>query len=113
MAPQKLKRSQMKLINLLIKCMFKGGGKIEIDKNTPTKLPEEMFSDLSNKKMELSRQFISNDIPVGTVTIPDKKVFITKPLATQAMKEEQLVSMMPAVRKAFDLMGDDIVKLST
>ena len=28
-------------------------------------------------------------------------------------KGEQLVSMMPAIKKAFNLMGDDIVELST
>ena len=32
---------------------------------------------------------------------------------TQAKKGEQLVSMMPAIKKAFNLMGDDIVELST
>ena len=26
---------------------------------------------------------------------------------------EQLISVMPAIKKAFDLMGDDIVELST
>ena len=34
-------------------------------------------------------------------------------LATQAKKGEQLVGMMPAIKKAFDLLGDDIVDLST
>ena len=28
-------------------------------------------------------------------------------------KGEQLVSMMPAIKKAFNLMGDDIVEIST
>ena len=34
-------------------------------------------------------------------------------MATQGEKGEQLVSMMPAIKKAFDLTGYDIVKLST
>ena len=33
--------------------------------------------------------------------------------ATQAKTGHQLVSMMPAIKKAFDLMGDDVVHLST
>ena len=39
--------------------------------------------------------------------------FNNQSLATQAKKEEQLVSMMPTINKALDLMGDDIVELST
>ena len=41
------------------------------------------------------------------------KEFNNQSLATQARKGEQLVSMMPAFQKTFDLMGDDIVDLST
>ena len=37
----------------------------------------------------------------------------TESLTTQAKKGEQLVSMMPAIKKAFNLMSDDIVELST
>ena len=36
-----------------------------------------------------------------------------KTSTTQAKKGEQLVSMMPAIKKAFNLLGDDIVELST
>ena len=32
-------------------------------------------------------------------------------MTTQAKKGEQLVSMMPAIKKAFNLWGDDIVEL--
>ena len=39
--------------------------------------------------------------------------FNTKSLVTQAKKGEQLVSMMLAIKKAFHLIGDDIVDLST
>ena len=43
----------------------------------------------------------------------DLKEFNSQSSATQAKKGEQLVSMMPAIEKAFDLLGDDIVDLST
>ena len=56
---------------------------------------------------------ISNDKTVRNNTIQDLKEFNHQPLTTQAKKGEQLVSMMPAIKKAFDLMGDDIVDLST
>ena len=42
----------------------------------------------------------------------DMKEFNNKSLAKQAKKGKQIVSMMPAIEKAFDLMCDDIVKLS-
>ena len=41
------------------------------------------------------------------------KEFNSQSLTTQAKKGEQLVSMMPAIKKAVNLMGDDIVDLST
>ena len=46
-------------------------------------------------------------------TIQDMKEFNSQSLTIQAKKGEQLVSMMPAIKKAFNLMGDDIVELST
>ena len=58
-------------------------------------------------------QIISNGKTVRSNTVKDLNEFNDQSLATQAKKREQLVSMMPAVRKAFDLMGDDIVELST
>ena len=57
-------------------------------------------------------QIISNDKTVRNGTIQDLKKFNQKSLTTQAKKEVQLVSMMPAYKKAFNLMGDDIVELS-
>ena len=63
--------------------------------------------------MELAMQIISNDKTVRSNTVNDLKEFNNQSLATQAKKGEQLVSMMPANKKAFDLMGDDIVELST
>ena len=58
-------------------------------------------------------QIISNDTTVKSNTVQFLKDFNSQSLATQARKGEQLVSMMPAVQKAFDLMSDDIVDLST
>ena len=63
--------------------------------------------------MELAVQFISNDKTVTNDTIQDLKEFKSQSLSTRAAKGEQLVSMMPAIKKAFVLMGDDIVDLST
>ena len=57
-------------------------------------------------------QFISNDKTVRNDTIQDLKDFNQQSLTTQAKKGEQLVSMMPAVKKAFNLLGDEIVELS-
>ena len=62
--------------------------------------------------MELTIQIISNDKTVTSDTIQDLKEFNQQLLTTQAKKGGQLVSMMPAIKKAFNLMGDDIVELS-
>ena len=58
-------------------------------------------------------QLISSDQTVRKDTIEDLKEFISQSLTTQAKKREELVSMMPAFKKAFDLLGDDVVDLST
>ena len=63
--------------------------------------------------MELAMQLISTDQTVRDNTIQDLKDFNQQSLSTQAKKGEQLVSMMPAIKKAFNLLGDDIVELST
>ena len=63
--------------------------------------------------MDLALQFISNDKTVKDDFIQDLKEFNSQSLTTQAEKGEQLVSMMPAIKKAFNLLGDDIVELST
>ena len=63
--------------------------------------------------MELAMQLSSNDKTVRNDTIQDLKEFNQQSLTTQAKKGEQLVSMMPAIKKAFNLLGDDIVELST
>ena len=58
-------------------------------------------------------QLSFNDKIVRNDTIQDLKEFNSQSLTTQAKKGEQLVSMMPAIKKTFNLMGDDIVELST
>ena len=63
--------------------------------------------------MELAIQIISNDKTVRNDAVQDLKEFNQQSLSTQAKKGEQLVSMMPAIKKAFNLMGDNIVELHT
>ena len=58
-------------------------------------------------------QLNSSDQTVRNDTIQDLKDFNQQSLATQSKKGEQLVSMMPAIKKAFNLLGDDTVELST
>ena len=59
-------------------------------------------------------QIISSDTTVRNDTIQDLKEFNNQSLTTQAEKMCELVSMMlPAIKKAFNLMGDDIVDLHT
>ena len=62
--------------------------------------------------MELATQLGSSDQSVRNDTIQDLKDFNQQSLSTQAKKGEQLVSMMPAIKKAFNLLGDDIIELS-
>ena len=58
-------------------------------------------------------QIISNDNSVRNDTIRDLKEFNQQSLSTQAKKGEQLTAMMPAIKKAFNVLGDDIIELST
>ena len=62
--------------------------------------------------MELAMQLISTDQTVRDNTIQDLKDFNQQSLSTQAKKGEQ-TSMMPAIKRAFNLLGDDIIELST
>ena len=57
-------------------------------------------------------QIISNDKTVRNDAVKDLRKFNQQSLTTPAKKGERLVSMMPAIKKAFNLMGDDIVELS-
>ena len=63
--------------------------------------------------MELAIQIIPNDKNVGSSTVQCLKDFNSQSFATQAKKGEPVFSMMPAIKKAIVLMGDDIVELST
>ena len=63
--------------------------------------------------MDLAMGIISTEKTVRNDTIQDSKEFNNQSLTTQAKKCEQLVSMMPAIEKAFNLLGDDIVDLHT
>ena len=67
----------------------------------------------NNLKMELAMQIVSKDKTVRSNAVIDLKVINNQTLATQVKKGEQLVSMMQAIRKAFDIIGDDIVEMST
>ena len=58
-------------------------------------------------------QIGSTNQKVRNNTIQDLKDFNKQSLSTRAKKGEQLVSMMPAIKVAFTLMGSDIVDLST
>ena len=57
-------------------------------------------------------QNISIDQTVRSNTVQDLKDVNSQFLETQARKGEQLVSMIPALRETFDLVGDDMVELS-
>ena len=63
--------------------------------------------------MELAMQISSTNQKVRNNTIQDLKDFNQQSLSTRAKKGEQLVSMMPAIKEAFNLMGNDIIELST
>ena len=58
-------------------------------------------------------QIISTDNAVRSDTVQDLKEFNSQSLSTQAKKGGQLVSMMPAIKKAFNFSGDDIIELQT
>ena len=62
--------------------------------------------------MELAMQKISSDQTVRNDTIQDLKDFNQQSLSTQAKKSEQLTSMMPAIKKGFKVLGDDVIELS-
>ena len=57
-------------------------------------------------------QLGSSDQSVRNDTIQDLKDFNQQSLSTQPKKGEQLVSMMPAIKKAFNLLRDNIIELS-
>ena len=58
-------------------------------------------------------QLISSDQAVRNDTIQDLKNFNQQSLSTQTKNGEQLTIMMPAIKKVFNVLGDDIIELST
>ena len=62
--------------------------------------------------MEVARQVISRKKSVKCNTVQDLKQFNSQFLATQVKKGEQLVAIMPANKKSFDLIVDVMVELS-
>ena len=57
-------------------------------------------------------QLFSTDQTVRNDIMQDLNEFNQQSLSTQAKKGEQLTAMIPAIKKAFNLLGDDIVDLS-
>ena len=51
--------------------------------------------------MDLARQIISTDQTIRSETVQDLKDCKSQSLSTQAKKDEQLVSMTPAIKKGF------------
>ena len=58
-------------------------------------------------------QIICSEKTVRSNTVKDLEDSESQSLATQAKKRDQIVSMMPAIKKTFDLMADDMVEKST
>ena len=58
-------------------------------------------------------QIVWNDQTVRGNTVQEWKDFNSTSLATQAKKEEKLVSRCQRLKNSFDLIGGDIVDLST
>ena len=71
------------------------------------------LSDTIGKRRDLAMQIISIDKTVRSETVQDLKDFNLQSLTTQAKIGEQLISVMPAIKKASNLMGDDMVELHT
>ena len=67
--------------------------------------------DNNDIRMDLAMQQISTDKTVRSETVQVLKDFNCQSLTTQAKKGEQLVSMIPAIKKTFNLLGNDVVEL--
>ena len=87
---------------------LKGGAKNESNE-------KYLIEYLRNKNlyMDLAMQIISKYQIVRSDTVQDLKDFNCQSLATKAKKKRTISSMLPAIKKTFDLLGDDIVELST
>ena len=81
-----------------------------------TEINEKHLDEIVHKSyllMDLAIQKNANDKTVRSDTAQDLQEFNNQFLATQTKKGRQLVSMLPAIKKALSLLGDDIVDLST
>ena len=67
----------------------------------------------NNPQLDLAMQPISYDQTVRSDTVWDLKDINTQSLKTQNKKRKQLVSLMPAIKKALGLNDDDMVEIST
>ena len=90
---------------------LKGGSMCEIVEINDEYLDEILL--YNSLYMELAMQIVSNDQTVRSNAVQDLKESSSQSVSTQARKGEHLVSLMPAIKKAFVLLGDDIVELST
>ena len=107
--PQSISESSLEIELVKSKNKLKDGANIEINDEY---LDENVLNN-NNIKMELAMHIVSNDKTVRSDTVQDLKSFNSQSLSTQAKKREQLVLMTPAFNKAFNLVGDDLVELST
>ena len=64
-------------------------------------------------KREPAMQIISNDQTITSKIVQGSKYFHSQSLATQVKKGEKIVSIVLAINKVFDLMGDGIVDFCT
>ena len=63
--------------------------------------------------MDLAMQIFSSDKTVTSDTKEGLKEFNSQSSTTQAKKRKKLVSMMPTIKRAFNLLGDHIVEIHT
>ena len=111
MTSKEPKNENVKSLKSENKISVKGGSVHEKFEVTDEHLDEPLHN--NNPYMELAMQTISNDKTLRNGSIKDLKDFNSQFLTSQAKKTEQLVSMMLIFKKTFDLVDDDIVKLST
>ena len=91
-----------------IKKNMKGGANTEINEKFSVEIVHNNYL-----YMDLAIRIIANDKTVRSDTVQVLKEYNNQSLATQAKKSEQLVSMMPAIGEAVNLLGDDLFELST
>ena len=65
------------------------------------------------QKMDSARERISKNETARSKTVQDLKGFNSESISTQAKKGEHLVAVIPRIKKAPDLLGDNVNELST